>query len=226
MGRRKLIRFAENDESENVIQPGKKIYDEIKGNWKKFFGNENPLVLEIGCGRAEYTTGMAELFPEKNFIGIDLKGSRIWKGSSVSKEKGLTNTAFLRIMLQNIEDFFAENEVDEIWITFPDPRPKDGDEKLRLTSPRYLKKYSKICKPGSYVHLKTDNEGLFNYTLAVLNDDPEFVEKGEIKISDLEYTGDLYQSDLRPLAFDIHTTYEKRYLSEGIKIKFVRFKIY
>jgi tRNA (guanine-N7-)-methyltransferase len=226
MSRKKLIRFGENAESENVIQPGKEIFGKIKGNWSSFLKNSNPIVLEVGCGRAEYTTGLAQLFPEKNFVGVDLKGGRIWKGSSVSKEQNLKNTAFLRIMIQNLEEFFEENEADEIWITFPDPRPKEGDEKLRLTSPRYLEMYNKILKPGSYINLKTDNAGLYEYTLSLLQPDCELITTGKLKISDLEFTDDLYNSPLRPLAFDIQTTYEKRYLKEGIKIKYLRFKIY
>lgn len=222
MSRRKLIRFRENDESENVIQPGKAIFETIRGNWAKFFGNKHPLVLEVGCGRGEYTTGLAALFPGKNFIGIDLKGARIWKGSSVAQEQNLKNVAFLRIMLQNMEAFFSEHEADEIWITFPDPRPKEGDEKLRLTSPRYMAKYRKILKPGSWVHLKTDNQGLYEYTLTLLNDSA-FAE--EMRINELSYTDDLYNSSLRPEAFDIRTTYENRYLKEGVKIKFLKFRM-
>ncbi len=226
MARKKLARFAENEQSMNVIQPGKDLFANIKGNWGSFFKNSNPIVLEIGCGRAEYTTGMAELFPEKNFVGIDLKGGRIWKGSSVSKEKNLFNTAFLRVMVQNIQDFFEKNEADEAWITFPDPRPKEGDEKLRLTSPRYLRMYQHILKPGSWVYLKTDNEGLYEYTLELLNPESEFARSGVIRISDLEYTADLYNSPMRELAFDIKTTYENRYLTKGEKIKFLRFRLY
>ena len=226
MARKKLIRFAENDESENVIQPGKELFANIKGNWNSFFKKPGPIVLEIGCGRAEYTTGMAGLFAEKNFVGIDLKGGRIWKGSTVSKEQGLSNTAFLRIMIQNIQDFFASDEADEAWITFPDPRPKEGDEKLRLTSPRYLQMYRSILKPGSWVHLKTDNEGLYLYTLELLSEDSEFIKSGAIRISHLEHTGDLYNSPMRELAFDIKTTYEKKYLTKGEKIKFLRFRLY
>lgn len=226
MPRRKLIRFAENAESENVIEPGKEKFLKIKGNWNKHFKNESPITLEIGCGRAEYTTGMAEIYPDRNFIGIDLKGGRIWKGSTVSKEKNLTNTAFLRIMIQNMMDFFEEDEADEAWITFPDPRPKEGDEKLRLTSPRYLKMYQSVLKSGSWVNLKTDNEGLYLYTLELLQPDSEFMKTGEVKIADLQHTDDLYNSELRPLAFDIKTTYEKKYLVKGEKIKFLRFRIY
>lgn len=225
MGRRKLIRFAENTESEIVIQPGKEIFTSIKGNWRGFFGNNNPIVLEVGCGRGEYTTGMAELFPDKNFIGIDIKGSRIWKGSTVSKEKGLTNTAFLRIKVQQLEDFFEHNEVDEIWVTFPDPRPKEGDEKLRLTSPRFLRMYKNIMKPGGWVHLKTDNDSLFQYTLEVTEDTSELVRSGEFSFSDREFTWDLYSSPQRPLAFDIQTTYERKFGNKGLKMKFIRFRI-
>lgn len=226
MARKKLIRFAENDQSENVIQPGKELFTTIKGNWKSFFKNSGPIVLEIGCGRAEYTTGMANLFPEKNFVGIDLKGGRIWKGSTVAKELNLSNTAFLRIMIQNIQDFFAPGEADEAWITFPDPRPKEGDEKLRLTSPRYLQMYQSILKPGSWVYLKTDSEVLYQYTLELLGRDSEFMKSGAIRISDLEYTSDLYNSPMRELAFDIKTTYENRYLTKGEKIKLLRFRLY
>jgi len=224
MSRRKQARFKENIESEYVIQPGKAIFDSIKGNWSTLFGNTNPIVLEVGCGRAEYTTGLAELFPQKNFIGIDLKGGRLWKGSMVSEEKNLKNTAFLRIILQNIEDFFEENEADEIWITFPDPRPRLSDEKRRLTSPRYLRKYVKVLKPGGWINFKTDNKALFDYTLQVLQAG-EDVKNGAFIISDLEYTFDLYNSSLQLLTFGIQTTFEKKYLQDGAKIHFMRFRI-
>jgi len=226
MPRRKLLHFADNAKSENGIEPGKEIFGKINNNCPAFFNNNNPLGVEIGGGRAEYSTGMAVLFPDKNFVGVDLKGGRIWKGSNVSQEKNLTNTAFLRIMIQNLQDFVGKHEAGEVWITFPDPRPKDGDEKLRLTSPRYLRMYKEILKPGSWVNLKTDNEGLYLYTLSLLQPNSEYLASGEIKISDLEYTDNLYESEMRNLAFDIQTTYEKKYLRVGEKIKFIRFKIY
>jgi tRNA (guanine-N7-)-methyltransferase len=226
MSRRKLLHFADNAKSENVIEPGKEIFNNIKNNWQSFFKNTNPIVFEIGCGRAEYTTGMAELFPDKNFVGVDLKGNRIWKGSTVSNEKNLTNTAFLRIMIQNLKDFVGDQEASEVWITFPDPRPKEGEEKLRLTSPRYLKMYKEILKPGSWVHLKTDSESLYLYTLSLLQPDSKYLKTGVIKVSNLEYTDNLYDSEMRNLAFDIHTTFESKYLKVGEKIKFIRFKIY
>jgi tRNA (guanine-N7-)-methyltransferase len=144
MSRKKLERFRSNTESANVIESGKEIYTNIKGKWRAFFGNANELVLEVGCGRGEYTTGLAALYPHKNFIGTDIKGSRIWKGSTVANQSNMNHVAFLRTMIQNLEDFFEEGELDEIWITFPDPRPKDTEIRLRLTNERFLTMYKKI----------------------------------------------------------------------------------
>ena len=217
MGRSKLEKFAAIAERENVVEPGEELYGQLKGQWRQeFFENDNPLVLEIGCGRGEYTVGMARLFPEKNFIGLDIKGARIWKGSTMAQEENLHNVGFLRTFIENLEDNFAEGEVDEIWVTFPDPRPRDRDIKRRLTSPRFLDLYAKILKPGGIVHLKTDNQMLFDYTLEVLN---------ERQPKDLLSTADLYQSDLQEHTMGIYTTYEKRYLEEGITIKYLQFKV-
>src|SRR4051812_33396859 len=168
MSRKKLGRFKSNNESVNVIEAGKEIYTNIKGNWRSFFGNEYELVLEIGCGRGEYTTGLAALYPEKNFIGTDIKGSRIWKGSTVAKQNEFKHVAFLRTMVQNLEDFFEKGELDEIWITFPDPRPKDTEERLRLTSERFMNMYKNMLKEGGKMNFKTDNAALFQYTLDLL----------------------------------------------------------
>jgi tRNA (guanine-N7-)-methyltransferase len=216
MSRSKLVKFATIAERDNVVQDGDEKYGNLKGKWRSdHFGNDNPIVLEIGCGRGEYTVGMARLHPEKNFIGIDIKGNRIWKGSSMAVEEGLENVAFLRTFIETVSDHFAEGEVDEIWITFPDPRPKDRDIKRRLTSPRFQEMYQYMLKRDGIIHLKTDNQPLFDYTLEVLQDR---------KIKHLVSTTDLYTSDLQEHTMGIYTTYEKRYLAEGIAIKYLQFK--
>jgi tRNA (guanine-N7-)-methyltransferase len=218
MGRKKLDRFRQNEIRENVIQPGKEKYLSIKGNWNKHFGNDNPITLEAGCGRGEYTVGLAAEYPQRNFIGADIKGSRIWKGSSMADQQGFTNAAFLRTKLQNLTDFFAPSELSEIWVTFPDPRPKEGEEKLRLTSPRYLEMYRDILKDQGIVHLKTDSSLLFEYTLTLL-------QSGEIKgVEELVFTRDLYSSDMLGLHHGIQTTYEKKFMAEGFNINYLRFK--
>ncbi|SFF82135.1 tRNA (guanosine(46)-N7)-methyltransferase TrmB [Pontibacter chinhatensis] len=217
MGRSKLAKFAAIAERENVIEPGDERYGQLIGKWREqHFENDNPLVLEIGCGRGEYTVGMARLFPEKNFIGLDIKGARLWKGSTLAEEEELENVTFLRTFIENLADNFAENEVDEVWITFPDPRPRDRDEKKRLTSPRFLDLYERIIKPGGIIHLKTDNLGLYEYTLEVLQ---------ERKVKDLIHTSDLYNSDLQEHTMGIYTTYERRYLADGIPIKYLQYKV-
>ncbi|MCX2739190.1 tRNA (guanosine(46)-N7)-methyltransferase TrmB [Pontibacter anaerobius] len=217
MGRSKLAKFAAIAERENVIEPGDELYGQLVGKWREqHFENNNPLVLEVGCGRGEYTIGMARLFPEKNFIGSDIKGARLWKGSTLAEEEGMDNVTFLRTFIENISENFAENEVDEIWITFPDPRPRDRDIKRRLTSPRFLDLYERIVKPGGIIHLKTDNGPLYEYTVEVLQ---------ERQVKDLIYTSDLYNSDLQEHTMGIYTTYEKRYLAEGVPIKYLQYKV-
>lgn len=216
MARSKLAKFAAIGERENVIEPGDERYGQLKGKWRELqFRNTNPIVLEVGCGRGEYCIGMARLFPEKNFIGSDIKGERLWKGSTLAEEEELDNVAFLRTFIEQIDENFAEKEVDEIWITFPDPRPKDRDIKRRLTSPRFLALYRKILKPNGLIHLKTDNLALYEYTLEVL-------QERESEIKHLLHTSDLYRSDLQEHTMGIYTTYEKRYLDEGIPIKYIQ----
>ena len=145
MSRKKLVRFKENELNPNVVQAGKAIFEEIKGNWnEKQFKNPNPLVVELACGRGEFTVGLARVFPNQNFIGVDIKGSRIWKGSSTATAEGIENVAFLRTQIQQLDQFFSEEEISELWITFPDPFPRDGDEKRRLTSPKFLDMYKCI----------------------------------------------------------------------------------
>lgn len=217
MGRAKLKRFAVVAENRNVIEPGKELFTSIRGNWHEYFGNQNDIVLELGCGRGEYSTGLGAIYPNKNFVGIDLKGARLWKGSTVAVENNLTNVAFLRTQIQNIDSFFVENEVSEIWITFPDPRPKESDEKRRLTSPRFLKLYRSIMKKGGVLNFKTDNLPLFEYTLDEVLPNQE--------IADLEFTKDLYNSPLLAEHYNIQTTFEKRYLGNGEKINYLRCKL-
>lgn len=204
------------EERSNVIEPMKENYHDIKGAWRKdHFKNKNPLTLELACGRGEYTVGLAAIFPERNYIGVDMKGERIWKGSGWALERNLTNVAFLRTHILMIENFFADEEVDEIWITFPDPRARKRDIKRRLTCPRFLEMYKKMIKPGGYIRLKTDNTSLYEYTLEVLRERSD--------IHDLQYTDNIYQSPLRPECFDIKTKFEEQFAGKGETIKYLRF---
>ncbi|MEO5980429.1 MAG: tRNA (guanosine(46)-N7)-methyltransferase TrmB [Chryseolinea sp.] len=216
--KRKLERFRIIEARDNVIERTKDNYDSMKGNWRsKYFKNDNPVTLELGCGRGEYTVNLAKAFPEKNFIGVDIKGERIWKGSTLAEENNLTNVAFLRTPILLIENFFLSEEVDEIWITFPDPRPRKRDIKRRLTSTRYLELYKKIIKPASFIRLKTDNTDLFNFTLETL--------QARTDVRELKFTDDLYASDLRPECFDIRTKYEEQFSARGEKIKYLRYTV-
>ena len=215
--KKKLERFKIIEERNNVIEPTKPYYFGMKGNWRKeHFKNENPLTVELACGRGEYSVGLGEIFPARNFIGVDVKGERIWKGSTRALEKSLSNVAFLRTQILLLENFFEEGEIDEIWMTFPDPRPRKRDIKRRLTSPRFLAMFKRLLKPGGFLRLKTDNTALFDYTLEELQmrDD----------ISELEFTRDLYGSVLRPECFDIRTRYEEEFASKGERIKYLRFR--
>lgn len=214
--KRKQERFRIIEERDNVIERSKPTYTDIKGKWNEHFQNDHPLTVELACGRGEYTVGLAALFPERNYIGVDIKGERIWKGSTWAVERKLSNVAFLRTQILLIENFFAAHEVDEIWITFPDPRPRKRDIKRRLTSPRYLAMYKKLLRPGGMVRLKTDNTALFNYTLEVLQ------ERNDIL--DFEFTHDVYASSLRPECFDIRTRYEEEFAAKGETIKYLRFR--
>jgi len=215
MGRTKLQRFQIIAERSNVIEAGKEIFEKVKGNWRAgFFQNDHDIIAEVGCGKGEYTIGMANLFPNKNFIGIDIKGSRIWKGSTLAEEDGLTNAAFLRQAVENLADNFAPGEINELWITFPDPRPRLSDAKRRLTSERFLNLYETLVQKKGIIHFKTDSDDLFNYTL-------ELLQKREA--AKLIYTFDLYNSDLQHHTLNIQTTYEKRFLAEGVKIKYLQY---
>jgi len=215
MSRSKLKRFQVIAERRNVVEPGKELFNQVKGNWRTvFFQNNHDVIAEVGCGKGEYTIGMANLFPNKNYIGIDIKGSRIWKGSTLAEENGLTNVAFLRNAVENLEDNFASGELNELWITFPDPRPRLSDAKRRLTSERFLNLYENVVKKEGIIHFKTDSEDLFSYTLELLQ---------KRKAVNLVYTFDLYASDLQHHTLNIQTTYEKRFLVEGLKIKYLQY---
>ena len=218
----KLKRFKENETFENVVQPGRKeVVEETfnyRGKWnEKFFGNENPIVLELGCGKGEYSVGLAQAFPDKNFIGIDIKGARFWRGAKTALEEGLSNVGFLRSQIELIDLLFAENEVDEIWITFPDPQIKYKRTKHRLTNSDFLQKYKRILKPDGVVNLKTDSEFMHGYTLGLLHG-----EGHEI----LHANHDVYKNEYSPKeVVEIQTFYEKQYLERGKRITFVRFRI-
>lgn len=213
MGKDKLKRFAEIDTFSNVLQLEAGI--PYKGKWAPdFFKNSNPVVLELACGKGEYTVNLAQLFPQKNFIGIDYKGNRIWRGAKTAIEEGIANVGFLRIQIENLVDFFAPGEVDEIWITFPDPQPQLSREKKRLTSPRFLDKYKQLLKPGGYINLKTDNDGLHAYTA-------EKIEELGLKLH--VKTEDLYHSPHADEVLNIKTYYEKKYLKDNKNINYLKF---
>jgi tRNA (guanine-N7-)-methyltransferase len=215
--RNKTDRYKQNRESRNVLEEGKPLFEMIKGKWnEEFFDDNLPLVVELGCGRGEYAVGLAERFGDKNFIGVDIKGDRIWKGSQRAQALGLSNVGFLRTQIQMLEKFFEAEEVSAIWITFPDPRPKDRDEKRRLTSPRFLDMYKAMLKKDGWVYFKTDSTPLFQYTLDLLR------EKYAIK--DMEYTFDLYQSDLWEEHYGIKTKYELIFTEKGETIKYMKFR--
>lgn len=215
--RGKLKRFAEVETMDNVIQEGKEFYEMARGNWNsKFFTNAQPLVLELACGRGEYTIGLARVQPSKNYIGIDIKGDRIWKGAKAAVAESMAHVGFLRTPIQKLDEFFDQNEVAEIWVTFPDPRPKDRDEKHRLTNNSFLDIYKSVLEPGGWVKFKTDNTELFDYTLEVL--------EGRSDIVDLVYTQDLYSSDLREDHYGIKTRFEQKFSDLGEKIKYMKFR--
>jgi len=164
MGQKKLIRFAELETFNNVLQ----YPENIKGNWHQHFNNNHPLVLELACGKGEYALGLAQLYPQNNYIGIDIKGNRLWVGAKKAIQNHLTNVAFMRTQIEQISQYFLAEEVDEIWITFPDPQLRFSKSKKRLTHPRFLRTYQQILKPGGKIHLKTDSPHLYRFTKEVI----------------------------------------------------------
>lgn len=205
------------DTFEHVVQPTfEEVFENehaLKGKWNEaFFSKPKPLVLELGCGKGEYTVGLARRFKDKNFLGIDIKGARMWRGAKTIEEEGITNAGFIRTRIDFINSLFAPGEVDEIWITFPDPQPKKALK--RLSSSRFLKRYLKILKPGGIVHLKTDNQDLHLYTKAL-------VEKNDFPLR--EAYANLYASDYNEEFLEIKTFYENQFLKEGMPITYLRF---
>lgn len=226
MGKNKIARFNENKILPNVIQPTREEAIsgafELKGNWRKnFFKNENPIVLELGCGKGEYSVGLAKNFSEKNFIGIDIKGARFWFGAKEAINENMNNVAFLRTQIELVDYFFDENEVDEIWITFPDPQIKYRRTKHRLTHPDFLERYKKFLKPGGIVHLKTDSEFLHGYTLGYLQGAGYEIISAHHDI----YGAPEYEPGT-PLLRDIQTYYEGLFSAKGKTITYIKFRIH
>lgn len=219
MGKNKLAKFAEMKILENVFQP---THEEVfhtdyrlKGQWGDVvFGNHHPIVLEIGCGKGEYTVGLAACYPEKNFIGLDIKGARMWSGAKTAQAQEIKNAAFLRTHAEELESVFAPNEISEIWITFPDPQM--GKVRKRLTGTRFLHLYKKILKEEGVIHLKTDSPFLYRYTRELL---------AVNRLAPLADTDDLYSSHQNDPILGIKTFYEQQWLARGKTIKYLRFTL-
>lgn len=218
----KLKRFSENETFNNVFQPTREevVGDQfpLKGKWnKEFFKNDNPIVLELGCGKGEYSVGLAERFPEKNFIGIDIKGARFWRGAKTAVETGMNNVAFVRTQIELIHHIFTQNEVSEIWITFPDPQIKYKRTKHRMTNAAFLDNYKKILKPNGLMHLKTDSEFMHGYTLGLLHG---------LGYEVLYANHNIYKNEGAPAEVTgIQTFYESQYLEVNKSITYIQFRI-
>ena len=217
----KLKRFKENENFVNVFQPTREevVTDAFpyKGCWADFFKNNNPIVLELGCGKGEYTVGLAERYPDKNFIGIDIKGARFWRGAKTAVDSGMHNVAFVRTQIELIDHLFTAGEAAEIWITFPDPQIKYKRTKHRMTNSVFLQLYKKILQPAGVVHLKTDSEFMHGYTLGLLHGEGHAVEYANHNIYKNEGSPDEVTA--------IQTFYEKQYLEINKAITYIRFKI-
>ncbi len=215
MAKKKLIRFQQNTLAENVIEQGKELYTTIKGKWNEvYFKNQNPITLELACGNGELTVTLAQHIPDRNYIGVDIKGARIWKGSQEAIEKGLSNAAFLRTSIQYMEEFFVAGEVNELYIMFPDPQPLQ--EQYRLTNVRFLTLFKMLMKPKGLLHLKTDNAPLYHFTI-------ETVERmgGEIVFK----TEHFYESEMKDAHFGVTTFYEQFFTKKGEVVHYVQFRL-
>jgi len=212
MGQKKLERFAEIKTFKNVLE----YPQQMQGNWKNFFVNNHPLTLELACGKGEYAVGLGELYPSQNFIGIDIKGNRIWKGAKTALDKGLNNVAFIRSQIDKVSDYFAQNEVAEIWITFPDPQLRFSKIKKRLTHPRFLRLYRQFLQPGGIIHLKTDSPDLYNFTKTVIN---------LFQLELLQDEDDIYANTALTAELQIKTYYESLDIAGTNKVHYLQFRI-
>ena len=212
MGLKKLIRFAELETFDNVLQ----YPVSMPGTWYRFFENHNPIVLELACGKGEYTLGLAELYPNKNFIGVDVKGARLWVGAKKAQERLLKNVAFLRIEIERLTDYFATEEVEAIWITFPDPQLRISKAKKRLTHPRLLRLYYEVLQPGGKIHLKTDSPDLYRFTKKVM------YMYGCTLCRDVD---DVYAEPGMPTELYIKTYYESLDIAKSRKVHYLCFKL-
>ncbi len=216
----KMKRFRENETFPNVVQPSREQMVEgfeWKGKWAEFFKNDHPITLELGCGKGEYTVDLARKYPERNFIGIDIKGSRFWRGAKTAIEEGLENVAFLRTQIELVDYAFAKAEISEIWITFPDPQIKYKRTKHRMTNPEFLDRYRTILKPDGIIHLKTDSEYMHGYTLGLLQGLGEEILYAHHNI----YTN----TEAPEEVVGTQTFYEKQYLEVGKPITYMKFKL-
>ena len=219
----KLQKFEENKTFDNLFEYSyERIMAEgfpLKGKWAEFFQNDNPIVLELGCGKGEYTVGLARVHRDINYIGVDIKGARMWRGLTQARDEGLHNVAFIRTRIDQIEHFFAQGEVSEIWVTFPDPHPGEGERNARhrLTSPEFLNRYRKIVNSDGILNLKTDSPIMYEFTLH------EVIEKQGLTL--LYASDDLYANDDDLEVKNIRTFYEQMWLDQGLTIKYLKFKI-
>ena len=224
MGKNKQKRFDENKILPNVFQPTRaEALEEypLKGKWNtEVFKNNNPIVLELGCGKGEYSVGLAKAFPDKNFIGIDIKGARFWFGAKEAHETGMANVAFIRTQIELVDHFFAENEIDEIWITFPDPQIKYKRTKHRMTHPDFLARYKTFLKKDGLIHLKTDSEFLHGYTLGLLQGAGHEIISAHHDI----YGAPEYDANT-PLLREIQTYYEDLFSKKGKTITYIKFRL-